>query len=117
MSVKRKEKQEKRKKKRLKRANNAPTQLRAVGTGRPGDPYGNADAVLEDVDLMQSAWEQHYGELSADFVPPLFEEGAVELKMAPWVGTFRDLMLEKYTDMTTAEPKIKFILSMYTSVQ
>jgi len=116
MSVKRKEKQEKRKK-RLKLTKNTPTKPRAASTGKPGDAYGNAAAVIEDVDLMQSAWEQHYGELSIDFVPPLFEEGAAELKMAPWVGTFRDLMLEKYTDMAIAEPKIKCILSMYTSVQ
>ena len=116
MSVKRKEKQEKRKK-RLKPTKNTPIKPRAASTARPGDAYGNAAAVIEDVDLMQSAWEQHYGELSIDFVPPLFEEGAEELKMAPWVGTFRDLMLEKYTDMAIVEPKIKFILSMYTSVQ
>jgi hypothetical protein len=71
MSVKRKEKQEKRKK-RLKRANNAPTKPRALSTRISGDAYyGNAVAMVEDIKLMQSAWEKNYGELAADFVPPI----------------------------------------------
>lgn len=70
--------------------------------------------MLEDVDLMQVAVEKHYGEVSDDFIPPLFED-AEGVKFSEWVGTFRELMQEKYTDTVIVEPKVKFILSLLST--
>lgn len=113
MSVKRKEKQEKRKKKRIK-SGLPPTKSHANSTKKRDNPYSNKEAVLEDVDLMQVAVEKHYGEVSEDFLPPLFED-ADGVKLSEWVGTFRDLMQEKYTDPAIVEPKVKFILSLLST--
>jgi len=111
MSVKRKEKQEKRKKKRIKLGVQS-TKPRADVTKKPHNPYSNYEAVTEDVDLMQIALEKHYGKMSDDFVPPIFKQDGEGLKMCEWVGTLRDLMLEKYTDMAIVEPKLKFLITM-----
>ena len=112
MSVKRKEKQEKRKKKRIKLG--LPPTKAHTGTKKRDNPYSNKEAVLEDVDLMQVAVKKHYGEVSDDFIPPLFED-AEGVKLSEWVGTFRDLMQEKYTDTVIVEPKVKFILSLLST--
>jgi len=113
MSVKRKEKQEKRKKKRIKSGLPA-TKSHTHSAKKRDNPYSNKQAVLEDVDLMQVAVEKHYGEVSDDFIPPLFED-AEGLKLSAWVDTFRDLMQEKYTDTAIVEPKVKFILSLVST--
>jgi len=111
MSVKRKEKQEKRKKKRIKSGLPA---TKSHSPKKPDSPYSNKKDVLEDVDLMQAAVEKHYGEVSDDFIPPLFED-AESGQLSEWVGTFRDLMQEKYIDTAIVEAKVKFILSLLST--
>jgi hypothetical protein len=79
----------------------------------PESPYANAKEAEEDIDIMWLAWQQHYGaDLPDDFVPPFMDEQNGEMKLAEWVGTYRDLMLEKYTLMGKVEPRVKFNLFM-----
>jgi hypothetical protein len=105
MPVKRKDKLEKRQRKRLKRAKSTPT----ISFQENPYPYVSAEAMEEDIDLLQHAWEAHYGELPDDFMPPFFEESEEGLKMAAWAETFRSLLLEKYIVIEVVEPRFKFI--------
>lgn len=78
-----------------------------------GTLYPTAADVEPDIGIMLVAWEWHYGPLSEDFVPPMFEwhEDGL-LTAAPWMATFRDAMLAKYGLFELVEPRVKFILCM-----
>ncbi len=76
----------------------------------PKNPYPNAEAAEEDMDLLLHAWAIHYGELPDDFSPPLFCEDEEGIKMEAWGETFRDLMIKKYETMELVEPRFKFVV-------
>lgn len=75
-------------------------------------PYSDKASMVEDIELMSIAWKKHYGNISDDFIPPIFEEDSGGLKAAGWVEVYRDMMLEKYKSLEIVEPKIKFNLLM-----
>jgi hypothetical protein len=82
----------------------------------PENPYPNMEAIEEDMNLLSHAWKTHYGgELPDDFIPPLFCQDEEGTKMAAWVKTFRDAMLDKYETMETVEPRFIFLLSLFTA--
>ena len=108
--MKRKNKLEKRELKRLKRAKMAEQSIYPVE-----NPYDSKEAALEDSYLLMPAWEKHYGKLPEDFTPPLFEQDAEGFKMAAWVATYRDMLLDKYGTMEIVEPRVKFIFSFLTN--
>ena len=110
MSIKRREKLNRLKKKRLKLAKKPVAVPRAEAPVKIENPYASMEEIEADADLMWMAWIEHYGELSEDFVPPLFEQDADGLRPAPWIGTYRDIMLEKYQSMEIVEPRVKFNL-------
>jgi hypothetical protein len=62
---------------------------------------------------MIPAWEKHYSNIGDNFVPEIYIQTADgTLMLAPWVGTYRDLMLEKYGSFDLVEPRVKFNLFM-----
>ncbi|POZ50697.1 hypothetical protein [Methylovulum psychrotolerans] len=78
-------------------------------------PYSNADDYIEDMDILQTAWEAHYGELSEDFMPPFYyqnDDGTLQL--VEWTQTFRDLLLEKYgsSKLALVERRFKLIFQL-----
>ena len=75
-------------------------------------PYASLKDNMADIELMTPAWEEHYGLISDDFSPPLFVEDGEGLIAAPWVETYRNLLLEKYKSMDLVEPRIEFILRL-----
>ena len=74
--------------------------------------YENYADLQEDIGMVADAWQEHYGELSEDFVPPFFEETADGLKAADWMATYRDMMLEKYGDWAFVAPRATHILQV-----
>lgn len=114
MPTKRSEKREKRKRNQIRQYKNRATLLPADSPGMPESPYANAKEAEEDLDIMWLAWQKHYGVVPDDFAPPymILDEQSGEMKLAEWVGTYRDLMLEKYTSMERVEPRVKFNLFM-----
>jgi hypothetical protein len=115
--MKREDKVAKRKKKLAKRQRKL--RLKSVRAGpvetMPKNPYLNAESAEEDIDLLQHAWEMHFGELPDDFIPPLFCQDEEGLKMEAWGETFRDLMLKKYETMELVEPRFRFLLALVFS--
>lgn len=63
-----------------------------------------------DIELLNSAWETHYGPLSDDFVPPFFYRATDDdsLKVVEWPRTFRELLLEKYGLAEFAMVELRF---------
>ena len=112
MPTKRSEKQEKQKRNEIRQYKNRPTLVSTGSPGMPESPYANAKEAEEDIDIMWLAWQKHYGVVPEDFVPPVMDEQSEEMKLAEWVGTYRDLMLKKYALMEIVEPRVKFNLFM-----
>lgn len=109
MSQKRRKKVEKLKSKRAKTKNRT---LAAKNTSFIKNPYESQEAVLEDMEIMHSAMVKFYGDISEDFHPPLYEKDEHGLKLAGWIGVYRDLMLEKYKSLDLVEPRVKFNLML-----
>ncbi len=115
MPKKRSEKRENRKRNQTRQYRNRGALLPTGSPGMPESPYANAKEAEEDIDMMWLAWQQHYGaDLPDDFAPPymILDKPSGEMKLADWVATYRDLMLEKYTLMEIVEPRVKFNLFM-----
>jgi hypothetical protein len=75
--------------------------------------YRHPADCKEDLEMVTAVWQEHYGDLPEDFVPPFFEAAGDDgLKAADWVGTYRDLLLEKYGSLELVEPRLKFILNL-----
>lgn len=91
--------------------------LNVLPYSNPDDlPYSNADDCIEDMDILQTAWEAHYGELSEDFVPPFYyqtDDGTLQL--VEWPQTFRNLLLEKYglSKLALVERRFKFLFEFF----
>lgn len=109
----------KRQDKRAKRARRKQKLARAINLWIPEqierrlvELYENQADLQEDIGMVADAWQEHYGELSEDFVPPFFEETADGLKAADWMATYRDMMLEKYGDWEFVAPRATHILQI-----
>lgn len=110
MSNKRKEKLAKRARRKQKRA---PTASQPSIGQTIKSLYRHPADCQEDLEMVTAVWQQHYGDLPEDFVPPFFEAAGDDgLKAADWVGTYRDVLLEKYGSLELVEPRLKLLLSL-----
>lgn len=107
MPTKRSEKRERRKRNEIKQYKNRAYLNRL---GMPESPYTSDLELAEDCILKIGALQKHYGN-SWEFSPPVFQDMTdEEIKQAPWVETYRDLLLKKYGSLEIVEPRLRYIL-------
>lgn len=109
MSNKRKDKLAKRARRKQKRA---PTASHTSMGETLKSLYKDPADCEEDLEMVAAVWQEHFGELSEDFVPPFFEDFGDGLKAADWVRTYCDVLLEKYGSLELVEPRLKFLLKL-----
>lgn len=98
--------------------------LKTTKDKRPGPhpgprrvPYDDPDEAEDDLELVQEAWEEHFGadKVAENYVPPFFTEepgpDGVPL-MHPWVMTFREKLYMKYGDKDLADRRCSFTLAV-----
>ena len=112
MSQKRRAKVEKRKRKnkKTKSANTKPIAKPKQSAPTIENPYSSPEEGKADLYLMNDAWKEHFENVDENFSPPLLEQDGTGMKAAPWIGTYRDILFEKYKSMDLVEPRLKFNL-------
>lgn len=110
MPTKRSEKRERRKINEIRQIKNMIGITGPRSLGSPENPYTSDLDLAEDCILKIGALQKHYGN-SWEFSPPVFQDMTdEEIKQAPWVETYRDLLLKKYGSLEIVEQRLRHTL-------